>query len=136
MFNGRSSSFILSLVCALLAACSSIDGAQQAEEIVGERALNHAAALMAGDFDGALEFMLPSYANSARAADYKRSRSGATGWKDVSLKWVKCGDSEIKDRCEVRLLVTTTRPPATTTPITVPLDDVWLLVDGRWYQYP
>ena len=136
MSIGRFGPFVLLLVYALLAACSSLGNARPAEEIVGERALEHARALMAGDFDGAIEFMIPTYKNSPRAKDFKRSKSGATGWQDVSLKWVKCDDGEVTERCEVRLIVKTLRPPAVMVPITVPLDDVWILVEGGWYQYP
>ena len=122
--------------CGTILACSNLINDEPAEEIIGARALEQARALMAGDFNGALQFMVPSYKNSPQAKDYVRSKSGATGWQDVSLKWVKCGGSGVKDRCEVRLIVKTMRPPATTSPILVPLDDVWLLVDGVWYQYP
>lgn len=124
------------LLCAFLVtgACAGLEP-KTPEEIVGERALEQARALMAADFDTAIEYMTPSYKNSDRASDFKRSRSGATGWMDASLKWVKCDDEPQPTRCEVRLLVKIMRPPAVTTPIIVPLDDVWILVDGEWYQY-
>ena len=120
---------------AALVGCSNINMAVAPEEIVGERAIAQANAVMVGDFDTGLGYMTPSYRESARAKDFKRSRSGATGWTNVDLKWVKCDDAPKPTRCEVRLLVTLMRPPAITTPITVPLDDVWIFVDDDWYQY-
>ena len=127
--------FTLVFVFSSLGACVSLEPATP-EEIVGTRALEQARALMAADFDAAIKYMTPSYQNSDRSKDYRRSKSGATGWTDVSLRWVKCGDEpQEATRCEVRLMVTLLRPPAVTTPISVPLDDVWILVGGEWYQY-
>ena len=103
------------------------------EELVGARALEQAAALMAADYEIAIGFMTPTYRSSPRAADYQRNRAGTGSWQKVDLKWVKC-DAEY-NACDVRLLVTVLRPPAVTSPIQVPLDDKWVNIDGQWYQY-
>ena len=103
------------------------------EERVGDRALEQAEALMAADYELAMGFMTPTYQSSPRSADYQRNRAGSGSWQKVDLKWVKC-DEEYK-ACDVRLLITAFRPPAVTVPIQVPLDDIWVKIDGQWYQY-
>ena len=100
---------------------------------MGERALAQAEALRSGDYEAALQFMTPSYQASPRARDYQRNRAGAAGWTSVDLKWVRC--DEIGTSCDVRLIIRAVRPPVTNTPLPIPLDDVWILVDGEWYQY-
>jgi hypothetical protein len=106
---------------------------QTPEQIVGERAIAQAEALRRGDYELALGFMTPIYQSSPRAADYQRNRAGAGGWQQVDLKWVKCDEGQ--SMCDVRLLITTARPPAVMTPIAIPLDDKWIKIDRQWYQY-
>ena len=106
---------------------------QTPEEIVGDRAVAQAEALKRGDYEAALGFMTPTYQSSPRAADYQRNRAGSGGWQQIDLKWVKCDESY--SACDVRLIITTTRPPFVTTPIPIPLDDTWVKIDRQWYQY-
>lgn len=106
---------------------------QAPEELVGARALEQAEALKLGDYERALTYMTPSYQSSPRARDYQRNRAGSGGWEDIQLKWVRCDEEH--GRCEVRLLIYAVRPPAFTSPVPVPLDDTWIKVDGKWYQY-
>ena len=103
------------------------------EEVVGARAMAQAEALRTGDYDLALSFMTPSYQASPRARDYQRQRAGSGGWQNIELKWVRCDNEEA--RCEVRLLIYALRPPALTTPYPIPLDDTWIKINGKWYQY-
>ena len=103
------------------------------EDVVGGRALEQANALMLGEYELALTYMTPTYQSSPRAADYQRNRAGSGGWEEVDLKWVKC-DQEYTI-CDVRLLISTLRPPAVTVPISIALDDKWIKVGRQWYQY-
>ena len=119
---------------AMLAGCASIDS-RPPEEIVAERALEQVAFLMAGDFDNALSYMSPSYRNGGRAQFYSADKSGALSWQKADLKWVKCEDAPEPKRCEIRLLITVVKPPAIRTPIVVPLDDIWIKVENRWFMY-
>ena len=121
-------------VAVLCVGCANLQNSSPEEE-VGARALQQAEALMAGDFEAALDFMAPAYRASPRADSYGRNRAGAPAWSGVQLKWVRCDEGEKPERCEVRLLITTMRPPAIMTPIQIPLDDTWVLVGGQWYQY-
>ena len=106
---------------------------QTPEELVGGRAVAQAEALKSGDYEAALGFMTPTYQSSPRAADYQRNRAGSGGWQQIDLKWVKCDEGY--NACDVRLIITTTRPPFVTTPIPIPLDDKWVKIDRQWYQY-
>ena len=105
------------------------------QEVIAERAVEQANYLMVGDFDAALKYMTPSFQNGPKAQDYRRHRAAAPGWSAARVRWVKCDPVDAPERCDVRLLVTVTRPPSINVPIEVPLDDVWILVDSKWYQF-
>ena len=125
---------VISVVLASLAGCALFDD-RLAEEVVAERAMEQANLLMAGDYEAALEYMTPSFQNGPKAQNYRADKAAVPSWRAAALKWVKCDPVDAPERCEVRLLVTVTRPPSMNVPIQVPLDDVWILVDGKWYQY-
>lgn len=105
------------------------------EERVAARALEWADALTDLDYDRALTYMTPSYQNSARAERFQGDYIGSSFWQDVELKWVRCGDAEASQRCSVRLIITFSRPPEIVTPIPIPYDTTWLLLQGDWFQY-
>ena len=105
------------------------------EDRVAARALEWAHALMDLDYDRALTYMTPSYQNSARAERFQGDFIGSSFWQDVELKWVKCGDTEDSQRCSVRLIITFSRPPEIVTPLPIPYDTTWLLLQGDWFQY-
>ena len=115
---------------------------QTAEEIVAERALAQARALIDRDYDAAITYVVPSYQNSPRAEFYKARHAGSYHWTDAEVGSVKCGDeSESADRCEVSLFVYG-QAPVLGGFISQRDDDmpfvwprVWLKVDGQWYQY-
>ena len=118
----------------LVSGCASLT-ARPPEEVVAERAMLQVEALMAGDFETALTYMTPSYQGSPKADSYARNRAAAPGWSDAYLKWVKCENVPDPARCDVRIIIKMARPPVVATLITVPIDDVWIKVDGEWYQY-
>ena len=122
------------MMMASLVACVGTP-AQSPEERVEQRAMAQAEALMTADFDLALSYMAPSYRSSDKSIDFKRRRSGATGWQRAEVKWVRCDEGPNPERCEVRLMVWVFRPPAMSSPITVPVDDIWILTEGDWYQF-
>ena len=77
------------LASLLLAGCASSPKVS-VEDQVGNRALQWADALMAGDFDKALTFMTPTYQNSPRSGRFEGDFAGASYWRDAAIKWVKC----------------------------------------------
>ena len=120
--------------------CSSFQS-RPPEEIIAERALTQARYLMDRDYDAALTYVVPSYQNSARAEFYETDFSGSSVWTDASVKWVRCGESQEPDRCEVRLWIygslSSSGPSSSARGDTVPWpwNKVWVKIDGEWYQY-
>ena len=127
--------FVLILAVLLSTAGCAVFETRPPEEVVAERAMEQANYLMAGDFEAALEYMTPSFQNGPQAQDYRRDKAAVPSWNAASIKWVKCDEVEAPERCEVRVMVTVVRPPSITVPITIPLDDTWILVEGIWYQF-
>lgn len=120
--------------------CSSLQS-RPPEEIVAERALAQARYLMDRDYDSALTYVVPSYQNSARAEFYEPDFSGSAVWTDVSVKWVRCGESQEPDRCEVRLWIYGSLFSSNSSTsgrgdyVPWPWNKVWVKIDGEWYQY-
>lgn len=105
------------------------------EEVVGQRAMQWAEALMAQDFDTALEMTTPGFRKSPRASRYRADFAGASWWQDVSLKWVKCEEGEEPLSCEVRQIIMFMRPPAVSSPMPMPYDTTWVKLEGSWYVF-
>ena len=89
----HSVSSVCLLAGVLLAGCATPQPVT-VEEQVGDKALQWADALMAGDYDGALSFMTPSYQNSPRSERFRGDFSGAGYWQAAEIKWVKCDDED------------------------------------------
>ena len=119
---------------ALMAGCAATPQVTT-EEIVGQRALDWADALIAQDFDRALTFMTPSYQASPRADRYRGTFSGAGFWSSVELKQVECDLGADAGRCEVRVIINMIRPPELTREMPIPYDTTWVLLGDEWYQY-
>lgn len=111
------------------------------EEAVRQRADAQAQALIAQDYDKALSFVSPAYRNGPRAKSYRARFDGASFWKRAEVAWVRCGESDDADRCDVRLWVYGAMPhfggPRDQRGDTVPisLNSLWIYVEGNWYQY-
>jgi hypothetical protein len=129
----------LKLVCLVmilgLTGCAGGFQSPSAEEVVGQRATRWAEALMAQDYESALEMTTPAFRNSPRASRYQAEFAGATWWQDVSLKWVRCEEGEQPLTCEVRQIILLMRPPAVTSPIPIPYDTTWIKLKGSWYVF-
>lgn len=105
------------------------------EERVAARAQEWGSALIALDYDRALTYMTPTYQQSPRAERYRGDFSGAGFWLNMDIKWVKCGQASPVSRCEVRQIITMMKPPEMSTPLPIPYDTTWLLLNGEWYQH-
>ena len=125
------------VMCALLAVfegCAAVPEATT-EDLVGQRAVEWAEALMALDYDGALSYMTPSYQASPRADRYRGDFSGAGFWRSVTVHSVDCGSDSPSSRCGVRLIISMIRPPELSREMPIPYDTTWVFLDGDWYQY-
>jgi len=122
------------LLCLALVGCANQPLVSE-EERVAVRAQEWGSALIALDYDRALTYMTPTYQQSPRAQRYRGDFSGAGFWLDMDIKWVKCGQDSPPSRCEVRQIIMIMKPPEMSTPVPIPYDTTWLLLDGEWYQY-
>ena len=133
-------SFVALVVVAGFLGCSSLQP-RSPEEIIAERALAQARHLINTDYESALAYVVPSYQGSARAKFYPAEFAGSSSWKDASVRWVRCGEADESDRCDVRLWVygSLYLGPSSTSGRG---DDqpwawntVWIKIRGEWYQY-
>ena len=117
------------ILAALVAGCSQ-EQAATPEERVTTRAQERLAALMAGDFAGALEYTTPTFRQSSSASAYRSRYGGVGNWTEATVEQVSCEP----ESCNVRVLVSyqMVRPRMENTR---PLDEVWILAEGEWYIY-
>ena len=104
-------------------------------DLVGQRAISWAEALIELDYDGALSYMTPSYQASPRADRYRGDFSGAGFWRSVTLHSVDCGESQPPTRCEVTIIISMIVPPEVARETPISYDTTWVLLDGQWYLY-
>ena len=119
---------------AVVGGCTTVPE-QTAEDLVGQRAISWAEALINLDYDGALTYMTPSYQASPRADRYRGDFSGAGFWRSVTLYSVDCGESQAPLRCDVTIIINMIVPPELVRETPIPYDMTWVLLDGQWYLY-
>ena len=118
----------------VFSACTMVPD-QTTEDLVGQRAISWAEALIELDYDGALTYMTPSYQASPRADRYRGDFSGAGLWRSVSLHSIDCGESQAPSRCDVTIIIRMLVPPEVARETPISYDMTWVLLDGQWYQY-
>ena len=116
-----------------LVSCASMQP-RPVEEVVAERAMAQANALMDLDFEEAKTYTTPAYRESPRSLAFMAEHSGASFWQSVNVHWVKCEDAPEPEVCDVRLIVSMMKPPAMKEPVPIPRDATWILVEGEWYS--
>ena len=104
-------------------------------DLVGQRAISWAEALIELDYDGALSYTTPSYQASPRADRYRGDFSGAGSWRSVTLHLVDCGESQAPSRCDVTIIISMIVPPEVARETPISYDMTWVLLDGQWYLY-
>ena len=119
---------------AVFSACTTVSD-QTTEDLVTQRAISWAEALIELDYDGALTYMTPSYQASPRADRYRGDFSGAGFWRSVTLHSVDCGESQSPSRCEVTIIIGMIMPPELARETPIPYDMTWVMLDGQWYLY-
>lgn len=118
----------------LFCACTTVPD-WTAEDLVGQRAISWAEALIELDYDGALTYMTPSYQASPRADRYRGDFSGAGFWRSVTPHSVDCGESQAPSRCDVTIIIRMIVPPEVARETPIPYDMTWVLLDEQWYLY-
>ena len=118
----------------VFSACTAVPE-QTAEDLVGQRAISWAAALMELDYKGALSYMTPSYQMSPRAARFRGDFSGAGFWRSVAPHSVDCGESQAPSRCDVTIIISMIVPPEVARETPISYDMTWVFLDGQWYLY-
>ena len=118
----------------VFSACTTVPD-QTTEDLVGQRAISWAEALIDLDYDGALTYMTPSYQASPRADRYRGDFSGAGFWRSVTRHSVDCGESQAPSRCEVTIIISMITPPEVARETPIAYDTTWVFLDGQWYLY-
>jgi hypothetical protein len=119
---------------AVFSACTTVPD-QTTEDLVSQRAISWAEALIELDYDGALTYMTPSYQVSPRADRYRGDFSGAGFWRSVTGHSVDCGESQDPSRCDVTIIIRMLVPPEVARETPISYDMTWVLLDGQWYLY-
>ena len=119
---------------AVFSACTMVPD-QNTEDLVGQRAISWAEALIELDYDGALTYMTPSYQASPRADRFRGDFSGAGFWRSVTGHSVDCGESQAPSRCDVTIIIRMLVPPEVARETPISYDMTWVLLDGQWYLY-
>ena len=119
---------------AVFSGCTTVPE-QTTEELVSQRAISWAEALIELDYDGSLAYMTPSYQVSPRADRYRGDLSGAGFWRSVTLHSVDCGENQAPVRCDVTVIINMIVPPELVRETPIPYDMTWVLLDGQWYLY-
>jgi hypothetical protein len=118
-------------VAVLLAGCAALQPKPQDQ--VRQLATQRWQALLAGKFDQAYEFAVPSY-RKIRSIDYYRANMGA-----VPVRWLKAEVLRIDcetQRCVVRIKLESEPrlPNFRGTRLETGIDEVWVRESGQWWM--
>lgn len=103
------------------------------EEIVTERSQERLDALMKKDLGSltiALEYTTPSFRQHTKPGEYNSRVAGRGFWNAAKVNSVSCEENV----CDVVVDITYTSPQLGV-PITRPLDEKWINIDGGWWIY-
>ena len=125
---------MIAILPAVSVGCTAVPE-QTAEDLVGQRAISWAEALMELDYNGALSYMTPSYQMSPRADRFRGDFSGAGFWRSVTPHSVDCGDTQAPSRCDVTIIISMIVPPEMARETPISYDMTWVFLDGQWYLY-
>lgn len=116
-----------------LGGCAATSGGMSAEQAVRPRAEQRAQAMVKGDFVALYELTAPSYRKLKTVDAFKSGFGAGVTWSKADVAKVSCEP----ERCKVDLIVEVKplirgRNVGT---IAVPVQDIWLLEDGKWWLY-
>ncbi len=125
---------IASIAIAALAGCAAVGTPKTPEETVRQLATQRWQALLAGDFEKAYEFAVPSYRQLKTAAYYRNKRLG-TPVKWIAVEVINAECEAVK--CEVRIKLESKPivPFGLQGNMIGGIDEVWVLEDGRWWMF-
>ena len=125
---------VIGVLPAVVGGCTTVPE-QTTVDVVGQRAISWAEALMELDYNGALSYMTPSYQMSPRADRFRGDFSGAGFWRSVTPHSVDCGESQAPSRCDVTIIISMIVPPEVARETPISYDMTWVFLDGQWYLY-
>ena len=125
---------VIGCLPAVVGGCTTVPE-QTTVDLVGQRAISWAEALIDLDYDGALSYTTPSFQASPRADRYRGDFSGAGFWRSVTLHSVDCGESPAPSRCDITIIINMIVPPEVARETPIAYDMTWVLLDGQWYLY-
>ena len=122
------------LAALALAGCASLTP-KSPEEQVRERAEAHWKALVAGDFAGAYNYLVPSYRAIVKAPDYERRFGSAGRWTNAIVHSVDCEAEACKVRLRITSQVLIPRFAAHIKEVNTYVDETWVREDGQWWKF-
>jgi hypothetical protein len=132
----HSNTWLLLLSCAmfLLASCATT---MSRENAVEERAKARWETLLAGDLDGAYEFLSPGFRSSVSSLQYQRSLLlKRIRWDDAQVIESECEETTCIVRISLDYTLHGALPGVSSFSGTQKYEESWLLVNGSWYFVP
>jgi hypothetical protein len=120
---------VLALGLGVLSGCASLSNKSD-EDVVKERAQARYDALIKGNIRDAWQFTAPTYRQRVSAEGYQSVMGGVGNWKKAEVSSVNCEE----DRCEVIGMITYNIARLNMENV-IPLTDVWIKTDGKWWVY-
>jgi hypothetical protein len=124
----------LVLLLAVLVASCATGSAGSPEATVRQRAQARWAALIAGEWNDAYAYMVPSYRALIPRNRFVNQFGGGGAWLDAEVVDVSCKE---EDKCSVRMKVSF-RPVLggrSREPVTTHFDETWVREDGQWWMF-
>jgi hypothetical protein len=119
--------------CLALAACASVSTVSPQDQ-VRQRAKEHWQALVAGEFNRAYTYIIPSYRAVVSADRYRGHFGTAVSWLGNEVLDVNCPET---DRCVARSRIDF-RPTLSrrmNLKFDTYVDETWLFQDGQWWLF-
>jgi len=132
----HSKTWLLLLSCAMLSLASCATTMSK-ETAVEERAKARWETLLAGDLDGAYEFLSPGFRSSVSSQQYQRSLLlKRIKWDDAQVIESECEETTCIVRISLDYTLYGALPGVSSFSGTQKIDESWLLVNGSWYFVP
>jgi hypothetical protein len=127
---------LLALTCSLLllSACATTESE---ENQIETRATARWEALLAGDLDGAYQYLSPGYRSSVSSLQYQRSiLLQQLKWTSARYLESQCEETTCNVRFLVGFTVYAALPGVKSYNGTQSITESWVLADGNWYMVP
>ena len=132
--------FAASLLVALaaLAGCAGLaGGGATPEERVLERAQQRWDLVLAGDIEGAYQFLSPGQRSAFSLENYQFKLAQArVRWLSAEAQGATCGEEVCTARIEVGIRLVSPAPGVRNFEIDRPVEERWVKVNGEWWFVP